>query len=129
VKPTSFCSKKGGDAGTPLECKPGWETKGDKCFENCERGFGPFGKGSSCRTVCKSGTVDKGYYCSGGPTEFLMKSMYVREQIPLAGNTGCPARKYQQGSLCYWDCATIGLTNCGFGACSADTATCNDKSL
>ena len=39
----------------------------------------------------------------------------------------CPGDMYRGGALCYRDCGTIGMANCGIGACSSDASACANE--
>ena len=129
VIPPIFCWKKGGDAGViPTGCPPGFHRYGLMCYENCKSGYKDIG--ISCKERCKSGYKDIGLMCS----KSLFKFYFVKLYFPKSYNNcqsqvPCPAGRYKSGCLCYKDCNSIGLENCGIGACAVDSQTCTQSIL
>ncbi len=57
--------------------------------------------------------------------EIKVKSTFIPKSVtnfdPIAI---CPYKYYKFGALCYRDCSTLGMENCGIGACAISSDEC-----
>lgn len=122
--PPSFCWKKDGDFGEiPTGCPPNYFRNIALCYENCEPGY-TYGVGS-CRKDCEAGYNDKGLICSKGFFNWYFKKIYFNNWYTnFNDNVPCSKGKYKAGALCYKDCRSVGLANCGWAGCSRTKDQC-----
>ena len=122
--PPNFCYKKGGDAGViPTDCPDGYFRNLALCYENCHDGY-EF-SGGVCWEKCKDGYASHPASCYKSliPADWYFKKSYIPHSKTNFEAT-CPDGKYLSGALCYRDCGTIGLDNCGIGACASSSGLC-----
>jgi hypothetical protein len=127
VIPSTFCYKKGGDAGViPTGCPDGWFRSLALCYEECKSGYS-FVAGV-CWEKCRSGYTDLGASCfkwNWFKSKTYFKSTYIPSSMTnFDSRIPCDDGYYKSGALCYRDCNNIYLENCGIGACAANSASC-----
>ena len=126
--PPTFCWKKGDDAGKiPSVCPHNWTRSLALCFQNCRSGYSLWG--GICWEQCTGGRKNCGAVCGRGSCwkfwNWRAKKSYIPQSITnFDSRVGCPEGEYKVGAMCYRDCGKVGLTNCGIGACAADTSSC-----
>ena len=98
-----FCWVKNGNFGLiPSGCPTGWTKTAAHCYRNCRRDF-QYNAGR-CYNGWKSYQPD------------LISN--------FSDMVSCPVGYYKSGALCYKDCRSIGMENCGIGACVSNSANC-----
>jgi len=122
--PPAFCWKSGGDVGIiPTGCPPGYFRFLALCYQNCKSGF--YFSIGVCYTQCGSGYDNHPLSCYKNLFNFYFKKSYIPRSITnFSHSIPCPGDMYRQGALCYRNCETIGMYNCGIGACVAEESSC-----
>jgi len=124
--PQTFCWKKGGDAGIiPTGCPDGYFRSLALCYVNCDPGYDFFG--GVCWQRCDAGYVNHGATCFKNIIRWYFKKSYIPNSITnFSDRVPCPLGYYRPtgSALCYRDCKSIEMENCGIGACSSDSDTC-----
>jgi len=129
VLPSSFCWKKGGDIGKFfIPCPSGYFRYFHSCFKKCDADE-VFFRGL-CITKCPKGYKQLPFFCinskldrktrSARPSHFYLNS---DKQVH------CPGNMYKIGLLCFRDCSTISMYNCGNLACSSSKTGCAKEIL
>merc|ERR1711976_48573 len=122
VYPPEFCWKKGGDVGKiPTGCPNGYFRSLALCYQYCKSGY-TFVLGV-CWQNCPKGT-DIGALCVDWFYIHAKHSYIPHALTNFSSKIPCPYNMYKSGALCYRDCNGIGMTNCGVGACTRDSAAC-----
>lgn len=124
--PDNFCWTNDNVGSIPTSCPSGWSRSGALCYENCKSGYKSVA--GVCWGSCPSGYTDTGALCTkcGKKSSFpffkcstTAKSSYVASTITnFDSRVTCGTNKYKSGALCYKDCASIDMNNCGIGACA-----------
>lgn len=126
VLPAAFCWKKDLDLGSAVAgpCSSGYNLWGGKCYKDCPSNYDflPSWLGAKCYKDCRSGYKNNGAYGCKSKRRYWYGRRYHSKDSKTASSTGlkwtCPDGKYQAGLLCYRDCGTAGMVNCGTGACA-----------
>ena len=124
--PPSFCWKKGGDGGViPKGCPVGYFRSMALCYKNCNPGYKMFV--GVCYTKCGKGETDIGAFCKSGAWykfNWKPKRSYIPKSLTnFSDQIPCPTGRYRAkgGALCYKDCKSVNMANCGIGACAASS--------
>jgi hypothetical protein len=122
--PPKFCYKKGTDFGViPTGCPKGYFRSIALCYEECPKGWKHIL--GICYKGCDKGYNDHGLSCFKNLFRFYFKESRIPKSLTnFSSKIPCPGDMYRSGALCYRDCNIIGLSNCGIGACSTNTAQC-----
>jgi len=124
--PQAFCWKMGGDAGIiPTGCPDGYFRSLALCYVNCNPGYDFFG--GVCWQRCDAGYVNHGATCYKSFFRWYFKKSYIPSSITnFSDRVPCPLGYYRPtgSALCYRDCKSIEMENCGIGACASDSVTC-----
>lgn len=126
--PPGFCWKKGADAGIiPTDCPPGYFRSLALCFQYCKTGWHHIL--GICYRDCQPGYHDHPLSCFKHLFDWYFKhSSYIpRSLTNFSHEVPCPGNMYRMGALCYRNCETIGMLNCGIGACIAEGEDCGEK--
>ena len=80
----------------------------------------------SCWEDCAAGYTDIGIGCkiTGGIKFYFRKSYFPSILNNFDAKVKCPDRMYKSGALCYRDCESKGMVNCGIGACALTKEGC-----
>ena len=129
VVPPAFCWKAGADFGRiPTRCPNGYWRWLLMCYKNCEPGH-HFILGV-CYRNCEPGFANHPLSCFKHIFHWYFKHSYVPHQLTnFSHEIPCDGDMYRFLALCYRNCETIGMYNCGIGACVADNNTCALKIL
>ncbi len=127
--PPQFCWKKGADVGViPTGCPDGFFRSLALCYAYCKPGWTHIL--GICYQDCKSGYTNHGLSCYKNIFRWYFKSSYIPESITnFSDRIPCPGDMYRGGALCYRNCATIGMFNCGIGACVSEESQCGPAIL
>jgi hypothetical protein len=119
INPT-FCFKKGGDAPSfPAECPEGYEKATLSCHQKCKSNYNY--DNFKCWEKCKSGYKFHEFTCTAG---FSHLPYIPDNYTPKTTTLKCPTGESPQAGLCFRDCKSIGMTNCGPEACAASDKAC-----
>ncbi len=78
-----------------------------------------------CYRNCEPGFANHPLSCFKHLFHWYFKHSYVPHIITnFASEIPCDGDMYKSGALCYRNCETIGMHNCGIGACVASSGTC-----
>ena len=122
--PPAFCWKKGGDFGKiPTRCPDGYFRFLAMCYANC----GPnrhFILGV-CYDNCEKGYDNHPLSCYKSLFRWYFKYSRIPHQLTnFSDKIPCDGDMYRFGALCYRNCETIEMFNCGIGACVSDKDAC-----
>jgi hypothetical protein len=124
VVPPAFCWKAGGDFGRiPTSCPNGYFRFIAMCYKNCEPNHYFFL--GVCYKNCEPGFQNHPLSCFMHLFHWYFKHSYIPHIITnFANEVPCDGDMYRMGALCYRNCETIGMYNCGIGACVGDKSAC-----
>jgi len=129
-------------------CSSGYRDMGLTCLSSCESGYTD--TGLTCLQNCSDGYKDMGLTCfhwdwfhsrsywkssysksTYGKSSYGKKSIWKSSYIPSSytnfdSRVQCNTGGYKPlgSALCYRDCANLGMSNCGIGACALDNTAC-----
>jgi hypothetical protein len=127
--PPAFCWKKGADFGViPTGCPHNYFRSLALCYEYCKPGYSHIL--GICYKDCDSGYTNHGLSCFKNLFRWYFKSAYIPSSLTnFSDKVPCKGAMYRSGALCYRNCNTIGMDNCGIGACIAEGESCGAKIL
>jgi len=122
--PADFCWKKPLDFGTiPTNCPKGYFRSLALCYEECKPGYKHVL--GVCWASCSAGYNDIGLVCTKGISDWFFKKSYIPKSLTnFSDQIKCNADNYKLGALCYRDCKTLDMVNCGIGACAVSAESC-----
>jgi hypothetical protein len=122
--PPVFCWKKGADFGViPSGCPSGYWRSLALCYQHCRGGYSHWG--GVCWQTCARGYSNHGLTCYKNFFRWYFKSSYIPSSITnFSSRIPCPGDMYKSGALCYRNCSTVGMYNCGIGACVNAPGSC-----
>lgn len=124
--PPAFCWISDNAGVIPTGCPSGYHRSAALCYEDCNSGEKFVG--GVCWSTCGSGWTDTGALCSKcGKTKkfpyFKCSTNAKKSHIPKSltnfdSRIPCRDNYYKSGALCYKDCSTLLMVNCGIGGCA-----------
>ena len=112
-----------------VSCPSNYKKLKSSCLEICKAGYKRYGV--MCLKNCSSDQVDQKMFCFNKKNStYTEKDSYILDFLTIEDDsvTCSDNERYKSGLLCYKNCTSLGMANCGLSECASSSEMCHASS-